>query len=352
MKLGTVFIRIVMVSFWVAIFFLFLFAPKVKRLLFEEKNLHIFTWPLLLDAQKLSEFEKKTGIKLYISYYESNEELFSKLRATKGRGYDIVIPSDYTIALLIKEGFLKKIDYSKLNFIDHIDPKLLHNYYDPQSDYSIPYFWGVYGLGIDKSFFGGVVPEATWGLIFDKDLAPSSISMTDVPREALLIAAKYLFGSIDNLDDNHLFQIELLLKQQKQWVRVYTDARAEELLVSKSCPVIVALSPDVWKVKRYDDTIDFIIPREGSFLVIDALVIPQATKKDALIYQFINYLYQPDVIEHHLQKYGLCPPTTNVTSEVESQFCPTSKQFKALDFFRNVVPEKKLNDLWINVMGN
>jgi spermidine/putrescine transport system substrate-binding protein len=94
----------------------------------------------------LERFERETGIRLHVSYYETNEELFSKLRATKGEGYDLVIPSDYVVELMIKEGLLQKIDRTKVHAWSELDPKLLSLYFDPHNDYTIPYFWAVYGL--------------------------------------------------------------------------------------------------------------------------------------------------------------------------------------------------------------
>jgi len=158
--------------------------------------------------------------------------------------------------------------------------------------------------------------------------------MTDNAREAMMLAAQYLYGSIDALrDQKKVDAIKKLLIKQKQWVEVYTDARAEHLLAAKSCPVVAALSPDVWLVKRYHKNIEFVGPQEGSFIVIDALVVPAATNNDTLIYQFINYLYRPEVIRHHLKKFGFCPPTVDVSVKDRGIFCPTGKEFNKLDFF-------------------
>jgi len=140
MHVTSMIIRVCIVGFWIILFFVLLFIPVFTRLIMKEKSITIFTWPLILDAHYLKQFEQQTGIKLYISYYESNEELLSKIRATKGRGYDILIPSDYAVEELIQEGLVKKIDRSQLNFLDHLDPKLLHHYFDLQQEYSLPYF--------------------------------------------------------------------------------------------------------------------------------------------------------------------------------------------------------------------
>lgn len=344
--------RSVLVLFWIVTLFGFLFLPLFSRWLLPERSLTIFTWPTTLDIQYLRKFEKQTGIKLYVSYYESNQELFSKLRMTKGEGYDLIMPSDYTIELLIKENLLKKIDKSKLTFLDRLDPRLLNLYYDPSSSYSLPFFWGTYGLGINKDYFGAEQPPATWGLIFDKSLAPSAIGMTDEPREAIMLAAQYLFGSIDVLKDrSKIEQIKKLLFQQKEWVYVYTESRSEDLLLSRSCPVIVALSADISKIIKNHDHIGFIMPKEGIFGFIDAFVIPKTTNKDDMIYQFINFLYQPEVVLHHVKKYGFCSPVTDIQNDEVGSICPNDAQFKKLDFFRNIVPEELLNEIWIELMA-
>jgi spermidine/putrescine transport system substrate-binding protein len=109
-------IRTSIVLFWMIIIFLVYQLPNYVSPFAEQKTLYIATWPLLLDAQKLVEFEQKTGIKLKITYFESSEELLSKVQATEGAGYDIIFPSDYTVASFIKQGLLQKLDKSKLNF--------------------------------------------------------------------------------------------------------------------------------------------------------------------------------------------------------------------------------------------
>src|SRR5271154_1669420 len=160
--------RMMVVIFWVLVLFGFMYSPALIRWFSRsEKSITVFTWPLIIDANYITAFEKETGIKVYISYYESNEELLTKLKTTRGRGYDLVIPSDYAIEQLIKEQLVKKIDMSKLDFIGRINPFLKNNYYDPTNEYSLPYFWSVYGLCIDRDAFGGQLPEASWALIFD-----------------------------------------------------------------------------------------------------------------------------------------------------------------------------------------
>lgn len=340
------------VIFWLLVLAAFLYAPAVGRLFYKERSITVFTWPSILDPQYLSQFEKETGIKLYISYYESNQELFSKVQATGGTGYDIIMPSDSTVELLVKDKLLKKIDRSRLNFMDQLNPHLLGHYFDPNNEYSLPYFWGVYGIGIDKTYFSGRIPCPSWGLIFNKDLVPAPIGMTDESREAIMLASYYLFGTIDIAKDpEKIAQVKQLLIAQKKWVEAYSESRSEYLLVSKSCPVVFALSPDIYKVKDDHPNLDFIIPQEGSFVFIDSIVIPATTDKDDMIYTFINYLYRREVLEHHRNKFGFCSPVLESVPKMPENFCPSAHTFKNLHFFKNVIPQPLVNDIWITLMS-
>ncbi len=347
--------RLTVVCFWTFVLFTFLYSPVIMRWFRErEKSITVFTWPLIIDANYIAAFEKETGIKVYLSYYESNEELLTKLKATQGGGYDLVIPSDYTVEQLIKEQLVKKIDMSKLDFVDRIYPFLKNNYYDPNNEYSLAYFWSVYGLGIDLSTFDGQIPEASWSLIFDKKyIKPGTrIGMTDSAREAIMIATQYLYGSIDALSNpGALEAVQQLLLKQKPWVEVYSDVRSGDLLASKSCAVVAALSPDITRLKKEYPNIVFVLPKEGSFMLIDAFLIPKHSHKEDLTYQFLNYLYRPEVVKHNIERYGFCSPVIDVTADGDME-CPIGNHAKNLEFFRSVIPEAMINDIWISLMAH
>ncbi len=344
--------RIGSICIWILLLFVFLYTPTFIRWMHRgEKSITVFTWPLIIDANYITEFERETGIKVYISYYENNEELLTKLKTTRGSGYDLVIPSDYTIEQLIKEGLVKRIDQSKIDFAHRIHPFLKNHYYDPENEYSLPYFWSVYGLGIDLDAFDGQMPEATWGLIFEKDKLKTRIGMTDSAREAIMIASQYLYGSINALEKPEAQKaVEELLLKQKPWVEMYSDVRSGDLLASKSCAVVAALSPDITRLKKEypDRDIVFILPKEGSFMLIDAFLIPVLSQKDEWIYQFLNYLYRKEVVQHNVERYGFCSPVIDVKGDGDISVADR----KNLEFFRSVIPESMINDIWINLMAH
>jgi len=344
--------RMCMVIFWLVVVVLFLFSPLVSRYFFVEKSITIFTWPMVLDPHALAGFEKKTGIKTYVNYYETNEELYSKLRSTGGRGYDLIIASDYMVEQLIHHQFLKKLDKSKLAFLHTIKPHLLGTYYDPQDAYSLPYYWAIFGLGIDIKYFGGKQPKASWDLLFNTATMNFKVGMTDDGREAVILAGRYLYGSIDDIDrPDRLREIAKLLVQQKKKVELYSDARVEEILVMRECPVMAGPSAEIWKVGQDDEDVKFLIPEEGTFILVEAIVLSAATHKDDYIYQLINYVYQDDVLEAAIRRYGFYSPLTTVNIKEQESLYPNKDQRKKLDFFRNVVSPEHVHDVWMHVLS-
>lgn len=343
--------RLLILGFWIAAIVFFLMIPTILGYFSTERSLTIFTPPALLDPIYLKKFEKETGIKIYLTYFENGPALLSKLAATKGRGYDVIIPDDHSLELLIKQGFVKPIDKSKLPFWDNLNPLLADNYYDPHNAFSIPYYWGVYGVGYDGQAFPQGLPSDSWALLFTQH-ACAKVCMTDDPREAIMIAAQYLFGTIDALKDEQAREkVKQALIAQKPYVEVYTLSRSDNLLQTKSCALAAVMSPELLRLNRENPHIDMLIPKEGSFYIVDAIAIPKTTQKDAMIYQFLNFLYQEESILHHSNLYGFCSPLTSITVPDQEKFCPT-KHDKKFDFFRNVISDELINEIWIEVLAS
>lgn len=344
--------RFFIVLFWFILIGCFLFVPVLYQKLYHRKTLTIFTPPLLLDAAYLKKFEEKTGAKVVLAYFENGAALVSKFMAVNGKGYDLILPDDHTLDLLIKRGVLKKIDKTKIAAWDDIHSKLLHPYFDPENQYSVPYYWGVYGIGYNAHVFPDGLPQNSWAVLFDKSVCPNGkICMTDEPREALFIAAQYLFGSIDALKNVQAQEAvkQLLIKQKKQ-VEVYSLSRADILLQTNSCSLATIASPEAWRISRTTPHIKMALPKEGSFLIMDSFALSANSDNDELIYEFLNFIFEQESIKHHSYQYGFCSPLKTVQLPHQDTFCPIDDMGK-LDFFREVISDQRINELWIEVLA-
>src|SRR5579872_829151 len=331
----------------------FVSLGRVTQLFNQGKSINVLVWGQVLDKEFLSDFEQETGIHVNMSYFENNQELFVKLQSTDIHDYDLIMPSDWAVELLIQHNLIKKIDHSKVDVWNNLYPTLCNLYYDPANEYSIPYFWSVVGLGVDTAYWQGQMPPATWGLIFDQQIMPQRVGSAEDPRVIILTAAVYLFGHIQKqLTSDQMSKIKQLLIQQKRSVEIYTDSRSEYVLASGVVPVIIALSGDLLKIMKRFNNINFIIPKEGAFALIDSFAITAATKKDDLIYSFLNYIFRPDVVKKYVDKFDFFP-AVQIDVEYDDRFeqitKPTETLFKNINFFKNVVSYQDLNDLLISL---
>lgn len=347
MNAGRMFFRVGYIAAVIAIIYGFLLIPAFINRFRTQRSINVLAWPSVMDAEHFHAFEQQTGIKVYLTYFDSYEELVIKLR-TGGGDYDLVMAADYVVTTLRAENLVKKIDRQKINFWDKLYKPLLGLYYDPTNEYTIPLAWEIYGIGIDTTYFKQGIPPATWGLLFDEKIAPKRVGMLDDAREVVSIAAQYLFGKKNELRATELEKVKELLIKQKSHVAMYTDLRTDYLLVSGTVPIVLGISSNIYNAMRQHPNIQFLLPKEGSFLVIDVLLLPYTTQKEDLVYEFINYLYKPEILQKYADRYNFFPVREGVTS-CENRFflTPAQSLFSSLRFFTYAISEQQLRELWI-----
>lgn len=116
---------------------------------FEGQTLYIYNWGEYTGENIIADFEEYTGAKVIMDFFDSNEQMYIKV--ANEEAYDILVPSDYMIQRLISEGYLQKLDVSKLDCMDKLTDAVKNLPYDPHNEYSVPYFWGNVGIVYDKN---------------------------------------------------------------------------------------------------------------------------------------------------------------------------------------------------------
>lgn len=359
MNFGRLFIRLAIVAVWIFLFFALLTATHVMNPFKKEKEvLNIFSWPEVLSPEIIKKFEKETGIVIKRHYYTSNEELLIKLKATQGAGYDLIIPSDYAVTKLTEENLLQPIDHSKLNFVEHLNPKLMRQPFDPENTYSIPFIWEVTGFGVNTDQFQILPFEPTWKEIFNPTHPDMKISMINDPIEAIDMTAHHLFGVKKELSSQDLALIQSTLYEQKPVIEAYAGVRGDYLLTTKNCSVAVIPSSYVMRAAKNCPHIDFIIPEDYTFITIENICIPKHSEKTELTYTFLNYLFQGDVLAEETKIYHNFPATTNAIPDDHASpiYLKTLKALENYEgtyfYFRELFPEKDSRSLWVKLKSH
>lgn len=128
------------------------------------KELFVFNWGDYIDPEVVADFERLTGVQVTIDTYETNEQAIAKLQQG-GISYDVVVPTDYAVQILIGLGLLEPLDRSVVRALEHLDPNNLNGPYDPGNQYSVPYFWGTSGYAYDTAVLGEGLES--WGSLFN-----------------------------------------------------------------------------------------------------------------------------------------------------------------------------------------
>lgn len=255
-------------------------------------ELNVYIWTNYLPQEVIDGFEKKTGIKVNVDTYDSNEAILDKLQSGVA-DYDIVVPSDYMMKVLIPEGLVQKLDRSRLANFKNLDPRFLNQKYDPNNGHSVPYLWGTTGIGYDKRKVKE--PVDSWRALFDERYA-GRILMLDDAREAFGAALRVLGKSINETDPAVLRQAADLLKKQKSLVRTYNSSDFANLLAAGDVDVAQGFNGEMAEVvANAPDRLAYVIPKEGGTLWVDNATIPKGARNLDAAYAFLDYVLEPEV---------------------------------------------------------
>jgi putrescine transport system substrate-binding protein len=276
----------------------------------EDKVVNVYNWSDYIDSSILDDFTKETGIKVVYDTFDSNDILETKLLAG-GSGYDVVVPAGTFLARQIQAGVFRKLDRSKLPNLGSMWPEVMTRLatYDPGNEHAVNYMWGTTGIGynIDKVRAAlGDVEVDSWDVLFKPEnaakLQACGINIVDAPDEVLPIAMNYLGKSGDSKDKRDLEAAGEVLAGIRPYVRSFSSSSYIDELANGDICVTIGWSGDVLQAKnraieaKNGVNVNFVIPKEGTYMWFDNLAIPADASHVEEAHAFINYLMRPEVI--------------------------------------------------------
>jgi spermidine/putrescine transport system substrate-binding protein len=255
--------------------------------------LHYYNWAAYVNPKTYSDFTKATGIKVKKSFYTSNETMLAKLNAG-ARGYDLAVPTEYMVRILIEEDLLEKIDLKKLpNVRKNIDPKFFGLPYDPKNEWSVPKDWGTTGF-VYRTDLVKERPKSwrQFYALFKK--YPKRFTLLDGSLETvgsvlMMMGYSYNSDSASELDKARKFLLEL-----KPFVHSIDSVNLKQKIIRGQAYGGMAWNGDA-SVIIGEKKAEYVIPAEGAEFWIDAYVIPTGAKNPDAAHKWIDFCYQPRV---------------------------------------------------------
>lgn len=316
------------------------------------EKLYVYNWGEYIDESILKDFEKETGIKVIYETFTQNEDMYMRIKEG-GSNYDVVVPSDYMIERMISEDMLMEMDMSKLSNFKNIGEDYLNMEYDPEQKYSVPYFWGTVGILYNKKMVKEK-PES-WSVLWDKKYK-DNIIMMDSTRDSIGIALIKDGYSMNSRNMKELEQAKKDLIEQKKIVMAYLVDEIKSQMVNEEAALAPVYTGDAIVAMNENENLDYVIPKEGSNIWFDAMVIPKEAKNVENAYKFIDYVLRPEIGAKIAEYVEYSTPNKEAYKLLEKDLkfkevaYPDLSQYPNLEVFKNPSDYNKIfTDIWAEV---
>ena len=324
---------------------------------FEGQTLRIYNWGEYVGEHIIQDFEKETGAKVMLENFDSNEQMYIKV-ANK-EAYDILVPSDYMIERLISEGYLQKLDKSKLTCMDKLNKAVKGLPYDPKNEYSVPYFWGTVGIVYDKTKVSEEDLKKEGYNIFLDQKYKGDIYLYDSERDSFMMALKALGYSMNTSDQGEI-------DKAYQWLlkcvgtmkpEIVTDEIIDNMAQARKALGLI-YSGDATYVMAENPKMGYYLPDSGTNQWSDAMVIPKNAKNVDLAYAFINYASDYDGAYDNSSYVGYTSANKKVMEDLHGKggefegidaYIPRTDNKKDEVFEYNEKTKKIISNLWSKV---
>lgn len=258
--------------------------------------LHLYTWADYFKPALVARFEKENSCRVIIDTYDSNETMYAKIKAGAG-GYDLLTPTSYMVSLMNSQGMVQKLDHTLLPSLVHIDPEYLKLAIDKTMDHSVPYMIVNTVIAYLESRVKDFEPS--WAM-FDRSDLKGRMTMLNDMRETIGAGLKYLGYSLNSTDERELAEAKDVVIRWKKNIAKYENEQYKTGVASGEFLLVQGYSGDILQVQQENPDVRFAVPREGTTISVDDLVIPEGVGEAGLAHSFINFLHDPEVAAENI----------------------------------------------------
>ncbi len=299
------------------------------------------------------QFEKETGIKVNYTTYDTNENMYNKIKSG-GANYDIIVPSDYMIERMVAEGLLEKLNFDNIpNYVNVMD-EYKNLYFDPQNEYSVPYNVGMVGLIYNTTMVEGT-PDS-WNIMWDEKYA-GQILMFNNSRDAFGIAQCLLGIDLNTSDSNDWHMAYDKLKEQKPLVSSYVMDDVYNKMESGDAAMAAYYAGDFLTMVANNPDLAFVYPKEGTNIFVDSVCIPVGCQNKEGAELYINYLLRGDIALANAEYICYATPNKavlaneNYSLRDDEILYPAKEDIPKTQYYHNLPPETLMlmTSLWDNL---
>lgn len=275
----------------------------------DSKTLYVLNWGDYINPDLITQFEEQTGYKINYTPLTSNEEMLIKL-SSPDCIYDVCFPSDYVIEKLIAQDMLAELNKDNIPNLKNIDERFLEisNQFDPGNKYSVPYMWGTVGIVYNKEMVKE--PVDSWDILWDEQYK-GQVLMYDSMRDSIGISLIKLGYDINTRNPDEVAAARDALIAQKDIRKGFFDDIIKNDMIANQGALAVVYSGDAMLCideENGNPNLAYVVPKEGSNVWFDNIIIPKTSTKQAMAEEFINFLCDAEVAKSNTEYIGYSTP--------------------------------------------
>jgi spermidine/putrescine transport system substrate-binding protein len=270
-------------------------APTAAPSYEVEKQLFMYNWAEYISPKNIARFKKDFGVtKFQYDVYDNNEALIAKLQGG-GTGYDIASPTAEYVPGMVEQGFVQKLDKSRLPNLANISAQFKGLWWDPNDEYLIPKDFGTTGI----LYRSTMIPSApkSWKDFYDLIKGPASNKtvFVDSMGDVFTFPLKMLGFSANTETKEELDQARtILLDVAPHLLALDSNKYGDKMAKGEAS---MALGWTGVLIQQMADTKDkgYVVPDEGTIFWLDTWVLLADAPDPNAAYAFLNFIQDPEV---------------------------------------------------------
>jgi putrescine transport system substrate-binding protein len=318
----------------------------------KDNVVNLYIWSDYLAPDTVSSFEKRTGIKVNVTYFDTLAVPETRL-LTGQTGFDVVITTPPFFRGLITSGAFQPLNKQQLPNLANLNPALMAKIADddPGNAYAVMYTWGTNGIAYNERKLGALLPNSalkSWSLIFDPrnaaKLADCHVNTVDTPATVVPLALSYLRRDINNPKLKDFDDVAELLRRIRPFFHNIDTAGQIEAMANGDACVAIDSNTDAFLARRRAReanngiNINYVIPDEGSLIWFDLLAIPKDAPHALNAHLLINYLMDPKVIANITDYIGLANANSAATPLLDPSIASDPVVYPPPDTMKRLFP--------------
>ena len=306
---------------WFAVLLSALIVLSAVSFASAQEVVNLYNWYDYMDESVLEDFEAETGIHVNYPLFTTNEEMMLSLQANPG-AYDVIIPSDYCVERMIKQGLIQEINFDNIPNFSYIKENLKNADYDPEGKYTVPFMWGTLGILYDTK---QVTEEeaGSWGILWDEKYADSIFMMNSL-RDGLAVGLIYCGYDMNTTNVAELNAAKNALIAQKPLVKAYYLDETKDAMIAGEAALAVVYSGDALYAMDENEDLAYSVPMEGSNIWIDPLVISSTAPNKENAEKLIDFLCRPDIAQRNCEYIFYSSPNAGAIELMGEEYTENS----------------------------